>query len=551
MNDSSFEDIETQYTKDAAKRLFHRKHLLNRKSMPNLGTNSVSTISSDATAVVNQSTDIYWNQNDQNDRAINPSHNKYHDFQSKQQYFDKMIQNRREDRSPTKRSNLFAHQVNNVVPHNKLSQEKQYLKHPKSMLDLHVRNQNNEIILNSSDRLKNSVSYHNLRQPTRSNSVRFKSSVTKLNNTGSTHISPIREYVDDEPNYGYDSYNQSLDKYNDTVIISRADKDEDFLNKFSDEKETIDDGFPDNNIVKPHYLSTLSNHNRMKPLSFSKDDSNEDSNSIAREGSGRLKRNPISRIKTIKQTIDSNNLDTISVKHYNNNNDVDDENIYYNPQTNQWIKNIDDNNDDLVHRFDEMNIHGKKRMDSENRDQIYSLKNLKRRSHSRKPTIVNNMVLDEKNQRWVSISGDEPDPFADIPDFPMPTIKQKNSSIFLRSHSSRQDESLTRKITKNFPREYSSMNQKLIRSSSMRNFNSNNDNNITNKYFIDSYTLEKFYHEENKWNKMVGSWFVVGINKPDIMNKHDILTTNSTLTNQDRNSFMYEIRNMVMNSTRQ
>lgn len=551
MNDSSFEDVETQYTKDAAKRLFHRKHLLNRKSMPNLGTNSVSTISSDATAVVNQSTDIYWNQNDQNDRAMNPSHNKYHDFQSKQQYFDKMIQSHREDRSPTKRSNLFAHQVNNVVPHNKLSQEKQYLKHPKSMMDLHVRNQNNEIILNSNDKLKNSVSYHNLRQPTRSNSVRFKSSVTKLNNTGSTHISPIREYVDDEPNYGYDGYNQLLDKYNDTVIISRADKDEDFLNKFSDEKETIDDGFPDNNILKPHYLSTLSNHNRMKPLSFSKDDSNEDSNSIAREDSGRLRRNPMSRIKTIKQTIDSNNLDTISVKHYNNNNDVDDENIYYNPQTSQWIKNIDDNDDDLVHRFDEMNIHGKKRMNSENKDQIYSLKNLKRRSHSRKPTIVNNMVLDEKNQRWVSISGDEPDPFVDIPDFPTSTIKQKNSSIFLRSHSSRQDEPLTRKITKNFPREYSSMNQKLIRSSSMRNFNSNNDNNITNKYFIDSYTLEKFYHEENKWNKMVGSWFVAGINKPDIMNKHDILTTNSTLTNQDRNSFMYEIRNMVMNSTRQ
>ncbi|KAK5773902.1 hypothetical protein RI543_004803 [Arxiozyma heterogenica] len=551
MNDSSFEDVETQYTKDAAKRLFHRKHLLNRKSMPNLGTNSVSTISSDATAVVNQSTDIYWNQNDQNDRAMNPSHNKYHDFQSKQQYFDKMIQSHREDRSPTKRSNLFAHQVNNVVPHNKLSQEKQYLKHPKSMMDLHVRNQNNEIILNSNDKLKNSVSYHNLRQPTRSNSVRFKSSVTKLNNTGSTHISPIREYVDDEPNYGYDGYNQLLDKYNDTVIISRADKDEDFLNKFSDEKETIDDGFPDNNILKPHYLSTLSNHNRMKPLSFSKDDSNEDSNSIAREDSGRLRRNPMSRIKTIKQTIDSNNLDTISVKHYNNNDDVDDENIYYNPQTSQWIKNIDDNDDDLVHRFDEMNIHGKKRMNSENKDQIYSLKNLKRRSHSRKPTIVNNMVLDEKNQRWVSISGDEPDPFVDIPDFPTSTIKQKNSSIFLRSHSSRQDEPLTRKITKNFPREYSSMNQKLIRSSSMRNFNSNNDNNITNKYFIDSYTLEKFYHEENKWNKMVGSWFVAGINKPDIMNKHDILTTNSTLTNQDRNSFMYEIRNMVMNSTRQ
>ncbi|KAK5959642.1 Bfa1p PWA37_003002 [Arxiozyma heterogenica] len=551
MNDSSFEDVETQYTKDAAKRLFHRKHLLNRKSMPNLGTNSVSTISSDATAVVNQSTDIYWNQNDQNDRAMNPSHNKYHDFQSKQQYFDKMIQSHREDRSPTKRSNLFAHQVNNVVPHNKLSQEKQYLKHPKSMMDLHVRNQNNEIILNSNDKLKNSVSYHNLRQPTRSNSVRFKSSVTKLNNTGSTHISPIREYVDDEPNYGYDGYNQLLDKYNDTVIISRADKDEDFLNKFSDEKETIDDGFPDNNILKPHYLSTLSNHNRMKPLSFSKDDSNEDSNSIAREDSGRLRRNPMSRIKTIKQTIDSNNLDTISVKHYNNNNDVDDENIYYNPQTSQWIKNIDDNDDDLVHRFDEMNIHGKKRMNSKNKDQIYSLKNLKRRSHSRKPTIVNNMVLDEKNQRWVSISGDEPDPFVDIPDFPTSTIKQKNSSIFLRSHSSRQDEPLTRKITKNFPREYSSMNQKLIRSSSMWNFNSNNDNNITNKYFIDSYTLEKFYHEENKWNKMVGSWFVAGINKPDIMNKHDILTTNSTLTNQDRNSFMYEIRNMVMNSTRQ
>lgn len=554
MNDSSFEDVETQYTKDAAKRSYRTKHLLNRKSMPNLGPNSLSAISSDATAVTNLSTDGYWNQNDQNDRVMDPSHAKYYDFQSKQQYFDKMTQNRREDRSPTKRSSLFARQVDNGVPRNKLLQEQQYLKHPKSMMDLHVRNQNNGLVLKSGDKLKNSVSYHNLRQPTRSTSVRFKPSVTKLNEMGSTHISPIRENIDDELNYGYDNYSQSPEEFNDTVIISRTDRDEDFLNKFSDERETIDDGFPDDdnnssNIVKPQYLSSLSNHDRIKPLSFSKADINEGFNNIEREGSGRLRGNPMSRIKTIKQTIDSNNLNTISAKHYNGN-DIDDENIYYHPQTNQWVKNID-NDDDLVHRFDEMDLHGKKRMNSENRDQIYSLKNLKRRSHSRKPTIVNNMVLDEKNQRWISINGDEPDPFANIPDYPIQSISQKNSSTVLRSHSSRHEELPSKRVAKNFPKEYSSMNQKLVRSSSMWNYNNNSNNNITKKYFIDSYTLEKFYHEENRWNKIVSSWFVTGINKPDIMNKHDNLTTNLTLPDQDRNSFMYEIRNMVMNSTRQ
>ena len=562
MNDSSFEDVETQYTKDAAKRLLHRKHLLNRKSMPNLGPNSLSTISSDATAVQNQSTDPYWNQNNQINKGMDIPNPEYYEFQSKQKYFDKMTQNYREDRSPTKRSSLFALQVNNNISHNnnKSLQEQHYLKHPKSMMNLHVRSQNSEnndilmskykVLSNSNDKLKNAVSYHNLRQPVRSSSVRFKSSVTQLNDMGSTHISPIREDIDNILDYEYDNYNQYGDETNDTVIISRTDRDEEFLNKFSEEQETMDEGFlnnsdDDEDILKPRFLSNLPTRNRVTPSSFSKTAISEEFNGIKRRESGRLNGSPMSRIQTIKQTIDSNNPNTISKYGYNDNN-VDDENVFYNPKTNQWVRKIDD---DLVNRFNEININGKKRMISESKDQVYSLKNLKKRSHSRKPTIVNNMVLDEKNQRWVSISGDEPDPFADIPDYPLQSISQKNSSTFLRSHSSKYEELSPRKTTKNIPREYSPVNHQMLRRNpSVRH---SNNNNIAKKYFIDSYTLEKFYHEENRWNKIVGSWFVARINEPDIRNKHDIHTTNSNSTNQDRNSFMYEIRNMVMNSTRQ
>ena len=559
MNDSSFEDVETQYTKDAAKRLLHRKHLLNRKSMPNLGPNSLSTISSDATAVQNQSTDPYWNQNNQINKGMDIPNPEYYEFQSKQKYFDKMTQNYREDRSPTKRSSLFALQVNNNISHNnnKSLQEQHYLKHPKSMMNLHVRSQNSEnndklmskykVLSNSNDKLKNAASYHNLRQPVRSNSVRFKSSVTKLNDIGSIHISPIREDIDNNLDYEYDSYNQSKDETNDTVIISKTNRDEGFLNKFSEEQETMDDGFlnnrDDNDILKPRFLSNLPNRNRITPSSFSKTDISEEFNGIRRRESGRLNGSPMSRIQTIKQTIDSNNPNTISKYGYNDNN-VDDENVFYNPKTNQWVRKIDD---DLVNRFNEININGKKRMISESKDQVYSLKNLKKRSHSRKPTIVNNMVLDEKNQRWVSISGDEPDPFADIPDYPLQSISQKNSSTFLRSHSSKYEELSPRKTTENIPREYNSVNHQMLRRTPSVRHSSNN--NIAQKYIIDSFTLEKFYHEENRWNKIVGSWFVAGINEPDILNKLDIHTTNSI--NQDRNNFMYEIRNMVMNSTRQ
>lgn len=542
MNDSLFEDVENPYTEDVINRNSHRKKLVNRISMPNIAPTAMSTMSSDATAVPNQSFDTYWTNNENHTRGSRGPD--YSDFKSNQHYFDNVVQKRKDKRSPTKRSNEFAHQFNILNDMN--PSRDQHLKHPKSMIELKSRGVNNTTSMKSkygsvsdNNKLKSSISYNNFKQPRRSSSsVRFKPSVTNLGETGSNDISPIRETNEDELNY--DSYEN--DDLNDTVLIARPDRDEEFFNKFS-EPQILDDNYGredenefilNNDVLKPQFHSRSSTLNRKQFLPPTQQ--YDEFEKIVNNRSGPLKGSPISRLQTIKQTIDSNSPNTA--------NEEEEENIYYDPNSEQWVRGIDN----ITDEFGDIDINGNRRKMEKKDRESYNLKNLKLRSNSRKPTVVNNMVLDEKNQRWVSVSNDVPDPFANVPDFPIQSVSRKNSLPFLRSRSTREDLLNRRSTTRQRPQNNHSMRQKLSRSKSQV-FETDT------KYIIDSHALERFYHEENKWHKSIGAWFLTGTDDSGMMNANGvdsaIRNNNISLTSKDNKDFMYEIRKMVMNSTRQ
>lgn len=551
MNDISFEDAETPYTQDAARRRTYGQKLSTRKSMPNIIPTAMSTLSSDATAVTNQSGETQWGNEDhivEDDNGVSEYGNdtNYYNFKTNQNYFDKAIQNHRDSRSPTKRSNQFAHQFNNIF-NSEEQTNGHFLKHPRSMMEINPRVRNNDNgshlktrygSLASNDKLKSSISHGNLKQPTRLNSVRFKHSVTKVGDIGSTHISPIREATDADWEFENDSDNDM--EPNDTVVITRDDA---FLNKFSEGNDIDDnlveqdhDGFILNDeVLQPQFLSQSSSRwNRQQPTLSSRYNAQNQLKEIRKNKSGPLKGSPVSRIQTIKQTIDSNSPNT--------GNDNDDESIYYNPRTQQW----DSDTNGLNNKFTGLNINGRHPIPQQSNKESYNLKNIKLRSNSRKPTVVNNMVLDEKNQRWVSISGDDPDPFANIHDFPSQTIHKEISSPFLRSQSTQEDP-MFRKATDRYSKQYSSLG-KMVRRTRSQVFE------IDPTYSVDSHSLEKFYHEENRWHKLISGWFLMGTDNSRVTStkKTNIsIDKNVSLTSKDNKDFMYEIRKMVMNSTRQ
>ncbi|CAL9732508.1 mitotic check point protein Bfa1p [Monosporozyma unispora] len=542
MNDSSFEDIETPYTQDVINRRSYRKQLINRKSMPNIAPTAMSTISSDATAVPNQSSDAYWNSDDNFTNASRGQH--YNDFKSNQDYFDKVVQKSRDKRSPTKRSNEFAHKFN--MTSDMRLQKEHFLKHPTSMMELksNKRNSSNNMklkygSLSSREKLKSSISYVTLKQPRRSSSsVRFKPSVVNLGEMGSNDISPIREADDNE--LEFDTYDTN--DLNDTVLIAKPNRDDNFLNKYAEPQEIGDniegedaEFILNNDVLQPQFLSQSSNFNKksLSPVNEQYDKFN----GITRKRSGPLKGSPVSRIQTIKQTIDSNSPNTA--------NEEEDKSVYYDPASKQWVKYVDN----ITEGFSDMDINEHRRNSSTNRKdrESYNLKNLKIRSNSRKPTVVNNMVLDEKNQRWVSVSGDDPDPFANVPDFAIQSVIKKNSSPFLRSRSTREDLRTKRVEANQGQRNYHSIGKPLSRSKSQV-FESDT------RYIIDSHALEKFYHEENKWHKSIGTWFLMGTDDFETMDTNGLdsgIQNNISLTSKDNRDFMYEIRKMVMNSTGQ
>ncbi|CCF58093.1 hypothetical protein KAFR_0D04450 [Kazachstania africana CBS 2517] len=550
VTETSFEDLETSISREqpvqTSSRLPHQ--LRNMKSYP-----TPSTGSSNATVFSDNLRERVWSSNfsdgeiGEEDEYLGD----FMDFHNKKDNFDKAIRThlnnnntstaRRLHSSPTRRSQEFAQKFDKLLtvsaPKTRagLSREETggSLRQPKSMMNLHNRRDINNYmdIANNNDNmagLKSSKSYGSLRNPSRNNNtVRFKKSLSNL-----IPSAPVIQEQDED--------NSSDDFMNDTVIGPSTNR-EQFLKKFEEdnlEQEDDADFAFDESVLQPQFLSkiaiTRSNskvstdmyeiedaenlltpqlHRQSRQRVVMGPDTFKDPRVNSRKPSGGFIP-PTSKIKTIKQQIDCNT----PIKRGN---------MQYNPRTMKW-----EGNEKVLSTFDVMEdkpllIRNKKSDSNE-------LENVKIRSNSNNPRVVGNMVFDEKNLRWVSIHEEQADPFAGV-DKILNLPKRKKSSPFLRSQS------------------HSTTNRRTASSSlASRKYNTIGGRGSPTEYneadpafFVNSRQLEHFYHEENKWNKKVGAWFILGN-----QGEEDDLSKNITITNHDHKEFMYEIRKMVLNSTR-
>ncbi|AMD21596.1 HFL260Wp [Eremothecium sinecaudum] len=217
------------------------------------------------------------------------------------------------------------------------------------------------------------------------------------------------------------------------------------------------------------------------------------------------------RLRTIKQEIDHNTPMKAG-------------SMSYNPKLKKW-----EGNEEILERFkaiDSLDTH---------KALLITKKDSLRSSPSRKATSMNSngsnngklvgkMMFDEENLRWYNIEGREIDPFGGI-------------DVTIKAKPIPQATSASLK-TVNFQRTQSQpsnphLNLYAGRAPSTRFHSLGNGLNSNPIFNISGKQLEKFYHEENRWARKIGGWF----------------SSDSREFGNDL-SYMYEIRNMVMNSAR-
>lgn len=441
------------------------------------------------------------------------------------------------------------------------------LRQPKSMMDLkskHLYHNNASSQDIRSGRLKNSISYGNLRNSSRNpTSVRFKKSMPNL--------SPER--IEEEETADYKDTNREYE--NDRNRESARQPSEFYLNKYSEDIDNSDDGdfIFDSSMIQPQFVPKVSRGNiplKLSPSMYNmqqqgdlltphlhKRTSNrwnhdqklenfreQSSSNSSRIPSGIVNPNhiaPTYRMRTIKQQIDHNTP-------------VKEGGMYYNPQTLKW-----EGNEKILRKFEDADASALNPMlikkNTEHFDQIDNKK--LRSKESKNPEVVGDMMFDEKNLRWVSIHNEPPDPFAGIDDIAPTQDAISKRSPFLRSQSQVNSNLVSRSL---------SVNPNLRKYHSIGNvrgeeFTSKNDTRRNNKnttiahseqsiFSISSKLLEHSYHEENRWHKKVGAWFIPDNQYADSSrDERDASVNNSSVMNLDGKDYMYEIRKMVMNST--
>ncbi|CCE66023.1 hypothetical protein TPHA_0O00530 [Tetrapisispora phaffii CBS 4417] len=247
--------------------------------------------------------------------------------------------------------------------------------------------------------------------------------------------------------------------------------------------------------------------------------------------------NAVNRIKTIKQEIDHNTP-------------IKKGKMYYNPKTLNW-----EGNDKILDKFQVIKDNEKKRpilIRSKSPDKTTKNKVSSVNINNDNPRIVGKMMFDEANLRWVSLNEYENDPFQNIPDFKIPpksysnnngingstlSLRKKESianlSPFLRSQSHRV--------------ETSNNAEKMSRFYSAGTYSSHFSSEELSAFQISSKIIEKFYHEENKWVNEINGWMTLNKNAESDLESHLDVTQE---LNINKNKYMYEIRNMVLNSSR-
>lgn len=537
----------------------------------------LSTASSGGTAfseeVKEQST---WVKEDEN-CAFNENMNEFEDIENDEEFLDDFqeFQNKKDDFDEAIKTHFRAFPMRQTSIDEMYSLGKQFnnnldfnthnldsdghkitstLRQPKSMMNLKTkRMNNNEEPLNKirSGRLKSSISFGNLHHPSRNpNSVRFKRSMPKL--------SPgiVEEDDDDEFENG-----------NTSVVRQRLSSDY-YLNKFGEDVNNSEDNdfIFESSMIQPQFVPKLSRSNipfKLSPSVYdieqhtdlltpqlhrrSKKNWNHrdqlenfretSSTNNSRKASGRVTLNqvaPTYRMRTIKQQIDHNTP-------------VKNGKMYYNPQSMKW-----EGNEGLLQKFDELDSNSTNPLLIKKNQQHNKLENVKLRNRSQKsPEVVGDMMFDEKNLRWVSIHEEPPDPFAGIDDIVQPEEDLHFKSPFIRSKSQMNPNPIARALSENPNlRKYYSVGG-VSRDNKFGLNGSDIENELTNSTFsISSKLLEYFYHEDNRWNKKVGGWFILNNSNNNNTNDNTQSFNNVSVTSHDSKDYMYEIRKMVLNSTR-
>ncbi|CCK68480.1 Bfa1p KNAG_0B00310 [Huiozyma naganishii CBS 8797] len=580
--DSSFEELETSYTKEIGQRRPTGSIMKERIRQPQMEPTASSTTSSDATIFSDGvHTQGYTNEDptrpdDSGDQYLT----KFKDFRFKTDNFDEAIKNQfskvaHPKSSPTRRSNEFAQQFHRMssLQNNKkvgtysTGRSNAELRHPRSMSELKINERHktpeftkSSIRIRSQPSLKGSKSYGNLKSTSNGNFVRFKKSMPNLNPIGSPIVEVNDEYAD-----------ENIENLDDTVIIEPLNS-YDYMKQFK-ESPMKDENFDfaddqdfnfnfDDDALQPQFLAN-SVKRRQSPKEYNKHeylDTNEvgslpyrgNRNSSGPFRTGGDSNSPTSRIRTIKQSIDdhipTDNLESKSV-----------------PQK-RWVEDPHILNEFPDRDTIDANLPGNPFLIKNNQHRSISdsidegmLQYMKTRSNSNNPKVVGSMVFDEKNQRWVSVSGADSDPFSVINDqFDVPQISKGNRMLKKSSTATLRGQPSRRSL-----RDGLGIPIAGHRISVGKQFGDSDlevDPNVN--YTINSKTLEKFYHEENRWNKKVGAWFILRTGQLDHPDESfcsageisddslDPARRDVSSTSKDSKDFMYEIRKMVLNSTR-
>ncbi|SCV02065.1 LANO_0F14950g1_1 [Lachancea nothofagi CBS 11611] len=227
------------------------------------------------------------------------------------------------------------------------------------------------------------------------------------------------------------------------------------------------------------------------------------------------------RLKTIKQEIDHNTP-------------MKKGRMIYNPETLSW-----EGNEKALSKFRDVDSYDKKAIIIQGKPDLKpprekkSSSKLGAKQHGK---VVGRMMFDQENLCWIRIDGDEKDPFKEIPDFIPPSNVQ--SGYPMKGLSSKRSQSQFGPNRQSLSGRFSS--SATTRYHSLSTGPSSHDSTFN----IDSKTLEKFYHEENKWSRKVGGWFIL---RDAEMDEYD---NEQGLPDPKSNGYMYEIRNMVISSAR-
>ncbi|QLG74143.1 hypothetical protein HG535_0G00280 [Zygotorulaspora mrakii] len=584
--ETSFEDMDTTFTKGFAP----KRSAIDRTSPVRRHRNSIiptpsSTTSSDGT-IFSDNKGIYRLNSKTDEEGEEDEEDFLDDFQefrSRKGDFDDAFQSyfkvqneRSADRKGStvrnanlKVSDLAADFERKLNLDSSRLRRPQALRQPRSMMNLstHSRHNNSNGAVRSSNgnSVPSSISTGDLRVKS-NGAVRFKKSMPTLSNYNPIIEEEEEEAEDDEEDEEEEEGNE------DDITFKRGNiyPTHDYLNHFMEiGEEENEDGFIfDESLIKPQFLSKTFEASPLKlsPSQYDiirddalltpklhkrhKDWNNRHQLDSFKERSKNNVRRKLtktnsaaSRIRIIKQEIDHNTP-------------IKNGKMYYNPKTMKW-----EGNEQILDRFRKLESIDKKPLliktksqpidvasagDYTNESKFKTEKsNLQPKKSFTNSKIVGKMMFDEDNLRWVSVHGSEgeEDPFAGIADVlpagqasPNGTLKSRQHvSPFIRSQSQLLPSSQERSNSQGTTRYHSV------------GLTSNRDaepNSINSTFQLNSKLLEKFCHEENRWNRKVSGWFIIGDKDPEKI----------TLKERDKahkhNNYMYEIRNMVISSTR-